>query len=59
MKMKYNAELYNSYKQPSSVKMINTATLEMAKKISRICTFQEDTLSQTKGSWKKETKERC
>lgn len=32
MKMKYNAELYNSYKEPSSVKMINTATLDVARK---------------------------
>jgi len=32
MKIKFNAELYNLYKEPSSVKMINTATLEMARK---------------------------
>jgi len=35
MKIKYNAELYNSYKEPSSVKMINTATLEMARNYQR------------------------
>jgi hypothetical protein len=59
MKIKYNAELHDLYMQPSSVKMINTATLEMARTYHRYAPCKKITLSQPEGSEKKETKERC
>jgi len=56
MKIKYSAELYNLYKQPSSVKMINTPTLEMARKYQGYAPCNKITLYQPEGSEKKEIK---
>jgi hypothetical protein len=45
--------------EPSSVKMINRATLEMARTHQGHASYKKISLSQSESSEKKETKERC